>query len=126
MYDDYNYPAGADTPDAPWNETSVPEREFDVEVSFVMRKVVTVTTDDYVPEFDEEDGRTYANTENTDWDKAYGNSCHTIKELLHELENYVKEDIKRHQGSTAKVNRLNRILEDCQKWEIEDINYEGQ
>lgn len=23
MYDNYNYPAGADTPDAPWNQTDV-------------------------------------------------------------------------------------------------------
>ena len=126
MYDNYNYPAGADTPDAPWNEPSTPEKEFDVEVSFVMRKVVTVTTDDYTLECDDEDGSTYENTENTDWNKAYNNSRHTIQELLHELENYVKEDIKRHQGNVTKVNKLNRLLEDCEQWEVEDISYEQQ
>ena len=126
MYDNYNYPVCADTPDAPWNEPYIPEKEFDVEVSFVMRKVVTVTTDDYTLECDDEDGSIYENTENTDWDKAYNNSSNTIQELLHELEKYVKEDIKRHQGSRAKVNRLNRLLEDCQSWEVEDINYEKQ
>lgn len=123
-----NYPqmSQSEWDNAPWNEPSIPEKEFDVEVSFTMRKVVTVTTDDYTPEFDEEDGHIYDNTENTDWDKAYNNSCHTIQELLRELENYVKEDIERHQGCTTKVNRLKRLLEDCQQWEIEDVNYEEQ
>ena len=68
MYD--NYPPGAaHDPNAPYNEPLIPERDFDVEVTITMSKVVTITTDNYVPEYDDEYGHTYANTENTEWDK---------------------------------------------------------
>ena len=63
MYD--NYPPGAaHDQNAPYNEPLIPERDFDVEVTITMSKVVTITTDNYVPEYDDEDGHTYANTEN--------------------------------------------------------------
>ena len=123
-----NYPpmSQSEWDNAPFNEVSVPEKDFDVEVSFVMRKVAKVTTDDYVPEYDEEDGHTYQNTENTDWGNAYESSCYTIQELLHELENYVKEDLERYKGNHAKEHKLNALLEDCQGWTVEDIDYEEQ
>ena len=61
------YPAGAySDPNAPYNEPVIPERDFDIDVEFVMSKTVTVTTNDYAPDYDDEDGRENANTENTD------------------------------------------------------------
>ena len=127
MYDNYNYPPGADTPDAPWNQPVIPEREFDVEVTITMSKVVTITTDNYVPEYDDEDGHTYANTENTEWDKEFENSGHfTIADLIEELKGYVVEDMKTCAQNTRKVSHLKRLLLACEDWETIEESYEEQ
>jgi hypothetical protein len=120
------YPAGAySDPNAPYNEPIIPERDFDIDVEFVMSKVVTVTTNDYAPEYDDEDGREYANTENTDWEKAYDNSGHlTIAEMLQELESYVKDDMTKTAPNTGKGRYLQRVLESCQGWEVKEKTFE--
>ena len=126
MYD--NYPPGAaNDQNAPYNEPLIPEREFDVEVTITMSKVVTITTDNYVPEYDDEDGHTYANTENTEWDKEFENSGHfTIADLIEELKGYVVEDMKTCAPNTRKVSHLKRLLLACEDWETIDESYEEQ
>ena len=120
------FPAGAySDPNAPYNEPIIPERDFDIDVEFVMSKAVTVTTNDYAPEYDDEDGREYANTENTDWEKAYDNSGHlTIAEMLQELESYVKDDMTKTAPNTGKGRYLQRVLESCQGWEVKEKTFE--
>ena len=126
MYD--NYPPGAaHDPSAPYNEPVIPERDFDVEVTITMSKVVTITTDNYVPEYDDEDGHTYANTENTEWDKEFENSGHfTIADLIEELKDYVVEDMKTCAPNTGKCAHLQRLLLACEDWETIDESYEEQ
>ena len=126
MYD--NYPPGAaHDPNAPYNEPIIPERDFDVEVTITMSKVVTITTDNYVPEYDDEDGHTYANTENTEWDKEFENSGHfTIADLLEELKGYVVEDMKTCAPNTGKGAHLQRLLLACEDWETIEESYEEQ
>ena len=126
MYD--NYPPGAaHDPSAPYNQPVIPKRDFDVEVTITMSKVVTVTTDNYTPEFDDEDGHTYANTENTEWDKEFENSGHfTIAELLEELKGYVVEDMKTCAPNTGKGAHLQRLLLACDDWETIEESYEEQ
>lgn len=119
------YPAGAENdPNAPYNQVEVREREFDIECEFVMRKCVTVTTNDYEPDYDDEDGREDANTENTDWAQAFAESGHfTIQDLIDELREYVKEDMKTCAPNTGKGAYLERLLEACQGWETAEENY---
>ena len=126
MYD--NYPPGAaHDPNAPYNEPLIPERDFDVEVTITMSKVVTITTDNYVPEYDDEDGHTYANTENTEWDKEFENSGHfTIADLIEELKGYVLEDMKTCEPNTGKGAHLQRLLLACEDWETIEESYEEQ
>lgn len=126
MYD--NYPPGAaHDQNAPYNEPLIPERDFDVEVTITMSKVVTITTDNYVPEYDDEDGHTYANTENTEWDKEFENSGHfTIADLIEELKGYVVDDMKTCATNTRKVSHLKRLLLACEDWETIDESYEEQ
>ena len=126
MYD--NYPPGAaHDQNAPYNEPLIPERDFDVEVTITMSKVVTITTDNYVPEYDDEDCHTYANTENTEWDKEFENSGHfTIADLIEELKGYVVEDMKTCAPNTRKVSHLKRLLLACEDWETIDESYEEQ
>lgn len=38
MYDNYNYPLGADTPDAPWNEKKPTKEVIEVTVSHTLSK----------------------------------------------------------------------------------------
>lgn len=45
--DNYNYPIGSDTPDAPWNQVDQPEREIEVLVSVTLSKTVKVRVNDY-------------------------------------------------------------------------------
>lgn len=120
------YPAGAyNDPNAPYNEPIIPERDFDIDVEFVMSKTVTVTTNDYAPEYDDEDGRENANTENTDWEEAYDNSGHlTIAEMLQELESYVKDDMEKTAPNSGKGRYLQRVLESCQGWEVKEKTFE--
>ena len=120
------YPAGSySDPNAPYNEPVIPERDFDIDVEFVMSKSVTVTTNDYAPEYDDEDGRENANTENTDWEEAYDNSGHlTIAEMLQELESYVKDDMEKTAPNSGKGRYLQRVLESCQGWEVKEKTFE--
>lgn len=126
MYD--NYPPGAaHDPSAPYNQPVIPEMDFDVEVTITMSKVVTITTDNYVPEYDDEDGHTYANTENTEWDKEFENSGHfTIADLIEELKGYVVEDMKTCAPNTSKGAHLKRLLLACKDWETIEESYEEQ
>lgn len=118
------YPPGAEfDPSAPYNEIPIEEREFDVEVEYAMRKECKVTTDDYVPEIDDENGHEYANTENTDWDTAYANSNnYSIPELLLELESYIKRDLESYKGNENMERYLNEMLESCREWEVIESN----
>ena len=114
------YPAGAySDPNAPYNQVEVPEKEFEVTISQTLSRTVTVTTNDYQPEYDEEDGNTYANTENTDWQKAYENCDFKIQNLLEELKGYVQNDLAMTGPNTGKGRHLKRLLEACDGW-IED------
>lgn len=126
MYD--NYPPGAaHDQNAPYNEPVIPEKDFEVEVTFTMSKVVTITTDNYAPEYDDEDGHTYANTENTEWDKEFENSGHfTIADLIEELKGYVVEDMKTCAPNTGKGAHLQRLLLACEDWETIEESYEEQ
>lgn len=47
MYDNYNYPVGTDTPDAPWNQVDPPEKEIEVTVSVTLSKTIKVKVSDY-------------------------------------------------------------------------------
>ena len=52
MYDNYNYPLGTDTPNAPWNQEEQPNREIEVTVSVTLSKTVKINVDDYTVEED--------------------------------------------------------------------------
>ena len=53
----YDYPMGADTPDAPWNQVEPEPRKIKVTVSITLSKTVEVEVTDYTAEKDyDEDG----------------------------------------------------------------------
>lgn len=127
MYDNYNYPAGADTPDAPWNQSEPEDKEFLVDVEYILQKKnVKVTTKDYRPEvvINDEEIVEPLDTSDTNWENAYEESGHlTIQELLNELKEYVKADMQTCSPNTCKGAYLKRVLEDCDGWELYDKEY---
>lgn len=114
------YPPGAEfDPDAPYNEVIIPEHDFDVYVSQTLSKSATVTTDKYIPEVDEEDGRTYYNTEDTDWKEVYDDNSYTPLQIINlcsiVLEHLMDQGVKR----IGKIN-LKELHEACEGWEEDD------
>ena len=43
----YDYPIGSDTPDAPWNKEENPKKEIEVTVSVTLSKTVKIKVSDY-------------------------------------------------------------------------------
>lgn len=117
MNSDY-YPAGADTPDAPWNQIDMPEIEVkcDVMVS-VVREGVPVMTDNYTRD---EDGIEVLQEYLAD---DYENGHHDIPELLGELAKYIKGELA---GGVIGDRRrqLLDMLADCQGWRTEETSVE--
>lgn len=120
MRDRDYYPAGAyNDPSAPYNEVSVPDHDFDVDVSVTLSNSTTVTTNDYMPDVDEEDGRVYQDTSDTDWENAYKKSCYTIPQMLEELKVLLEEKLADH--NCKKKTKYKQMLEDCKGWTVEEI-----
>ena len=132
MYDNYNYPPGADTPDAPWNEVEVPEREFDVTISMSLSRTVQCYTNKYIPEVDEENGHLYVDTSDTPWSEVYGDNHKTIPELLEELKKYIQKDLDNLADDETKMDkafhrrRLEFLLNECDEWTVDEEDYEGE
>ena len=115
------YPPGAEfDPSAPYNEPIIPDREFDVICSQTLSKSMTVTTNDYQPEFDEEDGRTYANTEDTDWSEAFANSGgYTPLELIQLFGQILESFFKC--GIVFKTPKYTQdLINECKGWQDDD------
>lgn len=120
MRDRDYYPAGAyNDPSAPYNEVSVPDHDFDVDVTVTLSNSTTVTTNDYMPDVDEEDGRVYQDTSDTDWENAYKKSCYTIPQMLEELKVLLEEKLA--DPNCKKKTKYKQMLEDCKGWTVEEI-----
>lgn len=58
--DNYNYPVGSDTPEAPWNKSENNEKEIEVTVSVTLSKTVKIRVTDYSSNYiKDEDGNPY-------------------------------------------------------------------
>ena len=120
MYDNYHYPAGADNEMAPWNEPVIPEKEFDVLVSQTLSRDTSIYTNDYCPEFDEETGQTDANTECTDWKKAYSNAAMTPLEIIGAAEKIAKALLEQGETRVGGVY-LKSLISDCEGWNEDEL-----
>lgn len=135
--DNYNYPWGADTDDAPWNQVDVPEKEFEIQVSQTLVKTCDVITNKYIPgpsgvdyDSDDEGGciqigyQEPDDTSDVDWEKEYKDQHYTILELLAELENMAKKELESISPKSSRGRELKNIIEECQGWELDDSEYE--
>lgn len=119
MASNYGYGLTDNSPNTPWNEPIIPERDFDLTISQSLSKDVTVCTNQYNPEYDEEYGQTFANTEDTDWNKVFKeNDYHTPLQLIQLLGEVLQKDLEH--GIIFKNPRFTQeLINECQGW-IED------
>lgn len=127
MYNNYDYPLGADNSLAPWNQVENTEIERDCDVTETIARKVTLSTTDYVAEedWDDELGKCISvDTSETDWSAEYANQEYTALELIAKLKTYVEEDIKNTSPNTSKVRELKRLLSACDGWEQTELEVE--
>ena len=147
MYDNYNYPAGADNEMAPWNEESIPEKDFDVTCSQSLSKTVTVTTNNYIPgaegvDYEPDDEGGYCavgwhdpdDTSDTDWEEEYSNEHYTPLQLIQKFKEFLEADLEKtnkeitereNHSPIRKVrkNLLKHLIEECSDWTEDETEY---
>lgn len=120
MRDSDYYAPGSNTPDAPWNEVSYPERDFDVEVTETVSRKTYITSDNYNIYVDYEDGRTTVDTDPVEFAKCYEEQCWSIVELVDHMRGLL-EKWKPTEMSKKDKEEYDRILEEADGWEAVDM-----
>lgn len=64
----YDYPWGADTSDAPWNQSDPEPKKVDVTVSITLSKHFTIEVNDYIEEVDQDEDGIYTTIDYSDCD----------------------------------------------------------
>lgn len=116
--DNYNYPLGADTKDAPWNQHDPQELEFEVTISQSLSKSTTVTTTDYVEEEDYDDcleqNIPVSNTDDTNWMCAYEDCHYTPYNLIILLKDILTT------GKLPSEKERKYLIQECDNWDIDE------
>ena len=92
----YDYPMGADTPDAPWNQVEPEPRKIEVTVSITLSKTVEVEVTDYTAEEDyDEDGYNGINYDYSECDleQAVRDQV-TLPNSVGEFNDWVEDDFE--------------------------------
>ncbi len=117
MYNNYDYPIGADTPDAPWNEKPVPKRSFDVFISQTLSKSTQVVTDDYVLEDDD----IHADTSDTEWANAYSEEHYTPLELIEAFKAFLQKHLPDPITDLREYKKVKKLMAECENWVEDDL-----
>ena len=131
------YPAGAyNDPNAPYNQSDVPDEDFEITCSQSLSKTVTVTTNNYIPgasgvdyESDDEGGccavpwHDDPDTSDTNWaDEYHANDYHTPLQLLELFKDFLEENLKN--GLVFKSPRFTEdLIKECSDWTEDDVEY---
>ena len=105
--DNYNYPMGADTKDAPWNQVDNPERKIEVTVSVTLSKTVKIKVSDYeiTDSGKDEDGKYFEDIDCSNCD----------------LKGAVEEQIVLPQSAHMYVKSNPKVREDLSNWCVDDL-----
>lgn len=122
MYNNYDYPCGADGPDAPWNEQEIHKRQFDVCISQTLSKNTKVTTNDYVPEVDQDKDGVYESTDtsDTDWKEAYKNEHLTPLQLIDKFKDFLTKYLPDPIIDIKEFRRFRYLIGECKGWEVDE------
>lgn len=118
--DNYNYPPGSDTPDAPWNEIEYPDKEIEVTVSITLSKTVKINVNDYIIETDQDEDGKYDYYDFTECDlkgalEAQVTLPQNLAEFTERIFNY---DLNLKSVDMPKY--LKDAINDCKDWNIDD------
>lgn len=106
--DNYNYPEGTDTKNAPWNQVDNPEREIEVTVSVTLSKTVKIEVSDYtIIDQDENEEIDYSSC---DLVEAVENQVYLPQEAGKLIDNF--------NIGTAEAKNM---IEDLSNWNIDDM-----
>lgn len=124
MYNNYDYPAGADNEMAPWNQTEYPEIEFTVTCSQSLSKTVEVTTNSYSIDSCVEPHNDICekdiDTSDTNWEEVYhDNDLHTPIQLLALFKKFLEDELNNTHTISHSPSYLKRLSNECDGW-IED------
>lgn len=105
--DNYNYPMGADTKDAPWNQVDNPKREIEVTISVTLSKTVKIKVSDYeiTDSGKDEDGEYFEDIDCSNCD----------------LKSAVEEQIVLPQTAHIYVESNPKVHEDLSNWCVDDL-----
>ena len=120
MRDSDYYAPGSNTPDAPWNDSSNPERDFDLEVTETVSRKTYITSDNYNIYVDYEDGRTTVDTDPVEFAKCYEEQRWSIVELIDRMKAML-EKWRPSEMSKKDKAEYDRILEEVDGWEAVDM-----
>lgn len=102
--DNYNYPLGADNPDAPWNQEEPEPVSVIIHTTFYLEKDMVVST-----QSDEE----------ADVKDAVYNQYSSPLMLINELKKRLEDELKRD----ADNKKSKQLLRECEEW-TEDFAFE--
>ena len=116
--DNYNYPIGSDTPDAPWNQSENPEKEIEVTVCISISKTVKIKVSDYeiTDCGKDEDGYYFEDVDYSDCDlkgavKEQIILPHEVGQLLVDMED----------NPNKMSHKLKSIKEDLCGWNVDEL-----
>lgn len=131
MYNNYDYPCGADGPDAPWNQSEPEPVEVEVTISQSLSRSTKIEVTDYISNewedvepndkggFNRIGGVEY-DFSDCDLKGAYEEQEYTIPELLDYLIAYLVADIAKCSKESDKKKKLQHILACCEGWVVDE------
>ena len=144
-----NYPPGVSdsTPNAPWNEPEVPDKDFDVTCCQTLSRTAVVTTNNYIPgasgvDYEPDDEGGYCacgwqdddDISDTNWANEYDECGYmTPLELIDMLKMYLEKDLREIQKDmlpndrsfkATQVRMLKGLIEECECWNEDETDYE--
>ena len=126
MYDNYNYPMGADNENAPWNEHEQDPIERECRITVTIEATRDVETKNYYQEPPEPwNGINSWNydTSDVDWHEEYDNQYMSVPTLLFEMRKLLaKVDVETLTMGERRMYDI--VLEESQGWEEVDVDVE--
>lgn len=117
MYNNWDYPAGVDTPDAPWNQVDPPEKDFNIAVSCSLSKDTTITTDDY-DGIDEN-----SIVPNEIWN-TYTEQEYTVDEIIDFARHCAEYMLNKKDFGLKSKYGLKQVIDSCNGWVVDEENAE--
>lgn len=110
--DNYNYPVGFDTENAPWNREDNPPKEVEVTVSITMSKTFKIDVDDYTM-IEDDDGSYFPDFSECNLYKALEEQVY----LPNEIGDIIEQDLESNNICKFKYKDISK---DLKGWNIDD------